>query len=417
MSKPENPVISKKDLPAPSRRHRYYTPEEVKLHNTANDCYVSIFHEVFDLTNFIQENYSPLMEPLIKAAGTDISHWFDPKTKDPKTCILPGTCLLSYFSPDGLYPNIPPSFPDAEWNYNFDLPWWKNENYKIGNNEINSLKELKENEQNLPVIIVFTYAKRENEVISMKKHVNKLFQDLPFIPVLARKVETKTETIKSYGLDDLLNLTLKTIKLREQNDIFDSVKNVYLLKETENTKNKILKIETDIIIQLLEKFINNYFKALSKEDFEKYIYDLISELICAFSSNKIISLNTFSLIKNKIMNRIQSYIKFYLDETKNYVNNIIEYKSIKFLDMQVQIEKVKNSSINIKNKRNREEFKELIRKFCNDNFYYIAQKYLIFLLIKDLLEDISEKLGSNIYKKMENFLSSVKQMIVFIKFI
>ena len=132
MSKNNIPVISKKDLPAPSRKHRYYTPDEVKLHNTANDCYVSIFHEVFDLTKYIQENYSSLMEPLIKAAGTDISHWFDPKTGDPKTCILPGTSLLSFYSPDGLYPNIPPSFPDAEWDYNFDIPWWKNDNYKIG---------------------------------------------------------------------------------------------------------------------------------------------------------------------------------------------------------------------------------------------------------------------------------------------
>ena len=79
MSKANRPVISKKDLPAPTRKHRYYTPDEVKLHNSANDCYVSIFHEVYDLTRFIQENYSPLMEPIIKAAGTDISHWFDPK--------------------------------------------------------------------------------------------------------------------------------------------------------------------------------------------------------------------------------------------------------------------------------------------------------------------------------------------------
>ena len=39
---------------------------------------------------------------------------------------------MSFYSPDGLYPNSPPSFPEAEWNYNFDIPWWKNDNYKIG---------------------------------------------------------------------------------------------------------------------------------------------------------------------------------------------------------------------------------------------------------------------------------------------
>ena len=129
MSKNDSiPVISKKDLPAPSRKHRYYTPDEVKVHNSANDCYVSIFGNVYNLTNYIQENYSPLMEPIIKAAGTDISHWFDPETKDPKTCVLEGTSLLGYFCPNGLFPNVPPHFPDAEFDYNFDIPWWKNKN-------------------------------------------------------------------------------------------------------------------------------------------------------------------------------------------------------------------------------------------------------------------------------------------------
>ena len=47
--------ISKKDLPAPIKKHRYYTPDEIKEHNTANDCYVSIFYEVYDLTKYIQQ--------------------------------------------------------------------------------------------------------------------------------------------------------------------------------------------------------------------------------------------------------------------------------------------------------------------------------------------------------------------------
>lgn len=124
--------VSKKDLPAPKRRHRYYTPEEVKEHNKANDCYVSIFHEVYDLTNYIQENYSKLMEPIIKAAGTDISHWFDPETHEPKTCVLEGTNLKGYYTPFGLYPNIPSPYPDAEFDYNFIVPWWKNADFKVG---------------------------------------------------------------------------------------------------------------------------------------------------------------------------------------------------------------------------------------------------------------------------------------------
>jgi cytochrome b involved in lipid metabolism len=75
-------IINSKDLPPPIKRRRYYTPEEVKCHNTANNCWVVIFHEVFDLTELIQKNYSILTDPIVKEAGNDISHWFDAITRD-----------------------------------------------------------------------------------------------------------------------------------------------------------------------------------------------------------------------------------------------------------------------------------------------------------------------------------------------
>ncbi len=71
-----------KSYPAPYNKRRYYTPEEVKAHNTANDCWVSFFNEVYDLTDLVQKNYSKLVEPIIKSAGEDITHWFDHHTRD-----------------------------------------------------------------------------------------------------------------------------------------------------------------------------------------------------------------------------------------------------------------------------------------------------------------------------------------------
>jgi cytochrome b involved in lipid metabolism len=76
--------MNPKDLPAPIKRRRYYTPTEVKAHNTSNDCWVVIFDEVYDITELVQKNYSKEVEPITKAAGTDISHWFDKQTKEVK---------------------------------------------------------------------------------------------------------------------------------------------------------------------------------------------------------------------------------------------------------------------------------------------------------------------------------------------
>ncbi len=64
-SQPSQPP-SNKHLPRPYKIRNFYTPAEVALHNTADDCWVSFFNQVFDITRLIQENYtSELCDPLI----------------------------------------------------------------------------------------------------------------------------------------------------------------------------------------------------------------------------------------------------------------------------------------------------------------------------------------------------------------
>lgn len=50
-------------------------------HNTNDDVWVSFFNQVYDLTLLINKNYEkPECDPIVLAAGTDITHWFDPET-------------------------------------------------------------------------------------------------------------------------------------------------------------------------------------------------------------------------------------------------------------------------------------------------------------------------------------------------
>lgn len=42
-----------KHLPKPYQLRRYYTPTEVAYHNQNDDCWVSFFNEVYDLTKLI----------------------------------------------------------------------------------------------------------------------------------------------------------------------------------------------------------------------------------------------------------------------------------------------------------------------------------------------------------------------------
>lgn len=117
---------------------RFYLPQEVATHNNSNDCWVSLFDNVIDLTKLISENAeNPLCDPIVLAAGTDITHWFDPVTKDPKTYVNPVTNEKEFLCPNGRYLHVPPSGADAEVKDEevvaYEMPWWKdNEKYSIG---------------------------------------------------------------------------------------------------------------------------------------------------------------------------------------------------------------------------------------------------------------------------------------------
>lgn len=121
-------------LPRPYKLRSFYTPEEVAKHNTADDCWVSFFYEVYDLTQLIQDNI--LLEackPLIAAAGTDISHCLDYDTREPKMAIDPLTNVNWFYCPMGRYLHIPPLMPDSEWDpSSFKEPWWRDINLRVG---------------------------------------------------------------------------------------------------------------------------------------------------------------------------------------------------------------------------------------------------------------------------------------------
>ena len=64
------------DLHAKRSPRKFYTRLDISLHSTAGDCWVVCHGKVFDLSALIAASDSPLAIPLIRSAGSDISHWF-----------------------------------------------------------------------------------------------------------------------------------------------------------------------------------------------------------------------------------------------------------------------------------------------------------------------------------------------------
>ena len=66
-------------------------------------------------------------------AGTDITHWFDPLTLEPKRAVDPMTNLFWWHCPTGRYLHIPPIEPCSAWDpEEIGTPWWKDEALRIG---------------------------------------------------------------------------------------------------------------------------------------------------------------------------------------------------------------------------------------------------------------------------------------------
>ena len=112
---------------------RYFTSGEVAAHNSADDLWVSFLGYVYDLTPLAKEHAgSTLLQPILAAAGTDISHWFNADTQDLRQFVDPVTGLELPYTPNGRFVHVPPPCPSTSWATDFGLPWWKDTSRRVG---------------------------------------------------------------------------------------------------------------------------------------------------------------------------------------------------------------------------------------------------------------------------------------------
>jgi cytochrome b involved in lipid metabolism len=116
----------KKLVAKPYKKRRYYTLAELQAHCSPNDIWVSFFDDVYDLTRLVQQNrHLPTVDPIIAAAGSDITAWFDEKTKEPRT-FVDAEGKEQFYIPLGRYLHLELKGDPLA------IPWWKNQEYFIG---------------------------------------------------------------------------------------------------------------------------------------------------------------------------------------------------------------------------------------------------------------------------------------------
>lgn len=114
-------------------RHVFYTTGDVAMHCTADNCWLSHHGKVYDYTPLIKESPANLVESIIRAAGKDITFWFDPHTGDPHTMENPISGDPIYRLPNGLpLLHCPLPYPTKEIQVPPETPWWRDDSYEIG---------------------------------------------------------------------------------------------------------------------------------------------------------------------------------------------------------------------------------------------------------------------------------------------
>ena len=355
-----------------------------------------------DIVTTIQESYQNKIIPFLRFIDT---RGIELKKKYGPNQILKNT--------NDLIEKEKKTVENNKQNFNnyIQCIWYCIKDSNIENKEIEVINNLIKQNKNIPLIIVCTNAFDKKNVEKIKIIISENFGDIPIISVLGKPIKN---TMKSYGLDQLLNLTLEECKKSVKGDIFKKMKEKIINKIINNFNKINNEIKKEANNNLVSTFINDYKKVINNKEIPKFIINLLKiifieykksdndnnkEHLCSDSINELEELKTLSFIKD--------YIKFCEHNTKKKVDLILKTKPIEYLDIQVKKEiKEFNKSLDINHKQDKQDFIKIIQNFLNENFYYLSQKYIIYRFITDISEPFSEEIETQINKIINKILIS-----------
>jgi len=282
--------------------------------------------------------------------------------------------------------------------------WYCISNNGISKKELDILQKLKTIENSIPIILVYTNAQNEEIYKNVKLIIDNNFRDINLIAVRAKKIE---DGIEPFGLNNLLNETLNICKNNLKGNLYKKIRKICFSKIIDIFKKRNEPIKININNEIINEFIK-YNKVLNDGDLLKYILDLLENLFISYlkEDQKLNQENKNLLLKiTNIKEYLSSIIQYYKNTSSIIVNQIKNKKAIEFLDEQVRKEKKEfKRNINIKNKNDKNDFINIIETFLNNNFYYLSQKYVIYRVIVDAFQQISENVEALINNLIKNHL-------------
>ena len=267
-------------------------------------------------------------------------------------------------------------------------------------------------ESKIPIILIYTQATDQVSINQMKEYIQSINMDANFIEVLAERKELVNNQgcLEPFGIDILIKETLKKCKQALNGEMFSVI--------TESISKKILDIlksqnllDKDYITRIMKlSFINNFGCCKNKEIFLQFIMHLLGFNIKIFFEKKELKLNenciNIFINSDLFINFIEIMINEYENITDNLIEPMLDLKAREFIDLQVDIQRKYKKEILFKNQRKICDFKENIKMFLKDNYYFIAQK----LIINFIFENIFGKITDEFIKKFNSLTETILKL-------
>ena len=285
--------------------------------------------------------------------------------------------------------------------------------------ELKTLKKLSKQYtlEDLPVIIVYTNAIKPSQIEGAKKYLQDMEIKNDFVEVLSLDEKIgfgdKETIIPSYGLDTLIELSIKKAKSAVHSSCYEGLLKE-INKEIECRINDLVNEIKDKLEKKIEEIISNFGKTIDRQNLQNEIIKIIVELIYYFfflstdltvdPKDYHVNIESFNLnyqITNVTLSKIEEFVVQFFNEfidiyKKNYNDLIESYKD----EIMQEIDKFTMNFIieNGKFEMNSSETMKIeTKKFININISEIAE----ITAFKNFIRNITSPLIEQFSKEFE----------------
>ena len=266
-------------------------------------------------------------------------------------------------------------------------------------------------DNNLPIIVVYTQAYNEEQILAIKAQIEEMNIKVSFHKVIAKELPIMQFKIPPMGVEDLIKTSIEKAK-----NAIGSSCNTALRKNCSNSINILINEKGDKINEEIKKKI--------EKDIEEVLIGLEVEKMSNIIGNIIIFIFLEYLnikdkgLKSQTTQNISEFVKIYFDEVlKLYQNNLTkivekeaERISNHIMDIQVQVNQNNNGNFNINQQMSKDKIYENEYSNLFNTMKDLAESFCIKNAVRYIWQPINEMIKEEFGKQYDEYIKNNEEI-------